>query len=237
MNASSNDVVIVSHQLNNVKILEEEATIEINGGTSARIAFDFSVTQAQINSATTNKLQLCFKAKSTLTSSAYICGSGSFASFVPSEWIRKGVFFIDTRNVTKNDDNLNILTLHGYDSMMKANANYSSSSNLSVPDITAVREIASVIGVEVDPRTVEIISKNYTVLSPTRYTMIEVLGQIASAYGGNFIINDIGKLQLIPLWNLPPESNLLTDENYFPITFGRLPDINEPTRIDLGDEE
>ena len=67
--------------------------------------------------------------------------------------------------------------------------------------------------------------------------MIEVLGQIASAYGGNFIINDIGKLQLIPLWNLPPESNLLTDENYFPITFGRLPDINEPTRIDLGDEE
>lgn len=41
-----------------------------------------------------------------------------------SEWLPKGVFYIDTRSVTHNLDGLDVLTLHGYDSMLKAEAFY-----------------------------------------------------------------------------------------------------------------
>ena len=41
-----------------------------------------------------------------------------------SEWLPKGVFYIDTRSVTHNLDGLDILTLHGYDSMLKAEEFY-----------------------------------------------------------------------------------------------------------------
>lgn len=146
-----------------------------------------------------------------------------------SEWIRKGVFFIDTRSVTKNDDDLKILTLHGYDAMLKANDNYPWSTEASPIDIEAVNAIAEKIGVEVDPRTTALINKGYEVVAPIGYTMIETLGHIAGAYGGSFIINDLGMLQLVRMFDLPIDTNILTDENYNPITFGG-------DRIDMGDE-
>ena len=43
---------------------------------------------------------------------------------ITSEWIRKGIFYIDTRDNTYNDDGLNILTMHGYDDMMRAEVPY-----------------------------------------------------------------------------------------------------------------
>ena len=43
-----------------------------------------------------------------------------------SEWLRKGVFFTDTRDHSHNDDNLDIVTMHGYDAMMKAEVPYGS---------------------------------------------------------------------------------------------------------------
>lgn len=159
----------------------------------------------------------------------------SNADLGESEWIRKGVYFIDSRNVTKNDDDLNILTLHGYDSMLKTEDFYPWSSEASPTALQAVNAIAQAIGVEVDPRTTVIITQNnYTVTAPIGYTMRENLEHIASAYGGNFIINDLGMLQLICLWDLPEESNLLSDEYYNAITFGTGANL---TRIDLGEED
>lgn len=146
-----------------------------------------------------------------------------------SNWYRKGVFFIDTREVTQNSDNLRILTFHGYDAMVKADASYPWSEEASPTDIEAVRLIAQEIGVEVDSRTVAIINKGYTVLAPIGYTMRETLGFIAGVYGGNFIINDLGKLQLICLWDLPKETYFLTTEDYDYITFGGY-------RINLGED-
>ena len=150
-----------------------------------------------------------------------------------SEWIRKGVYFIDSRNVTKNDDDLNVLTLHGYDAMLKAENDYPWSEEASPVDIDAVNAIASAIGVEVDPRTAAIINQGYVVTAPIGYSMRENLEHIASAYGGNFIINDLGMLQLICLWDLPEETDLLSDEYYNAITFGTGANL---TRIDLGEE-
>jgi hypothetical protein len=41
-----------------------------------------------------------------------------------SGWIPKGVYYIDTREETHNIDGISVLTLHGYDSMLKAEAFY-----------------------------------------------------------------------------------------------------------------
>ena len=139
-----------------------------------------------------------------------------------SEWIRKGVFFIDTREATKNNDGLRIITISGLDAMMKAEGNYPS-SNLAWPatDLNVVREIASFINVEIDPRTISLMQgQGYQVQAPFAYTMRETLGFIAGMYAGNFIINDLGMLQLISLYELPPESFYLVTEDDEPITFG-----------------
>lgn len=41
-----------------------------------------------------------------------------------SGWLPKGVYYIDTREETHNVDGLKVLTMHGYDSMLKAEAYY-----------------------------------------------------------------------------------------------------------------
>ena len=41
-----------------------------------------------------------------------------------SEWLSKGVYYIDTRSESHNADGIKVLTLHGYDSMLKAERAY-----------------------------------------------------------------------------------------------------------------
>ena len=138
-----------------------------------------------------------------------------------SEWCMKGIYFIDTREETKNDDDVKIVSLHCYDSMMMANKPFSS-TGISYPAnaITVVRYIASLMGVSVESGTAtKISSVNYKVQTPIEYTRREVLGYIASMYLGNFIINDLGELKLIGFNDIPPETNLLIEENGWYITF------------------
>ena len=225
-----------------------------------------------------------------------------------SEWIRKGVFYIDTRDNTHNDDNLDILTIHGYDAMLKANKDYGDSyeeidfaltdwtktngvystqfydsriasdkdisviytdtdsinfgktvtateiiggvnfstrtmpptntfgkvivrpeSTMAFPatDIQLVEDIASKMGVALDMRSndnhksvYEYINKGYVIQYPFGYSMWEVLGYIGAMYAGNWIINDIGDLQFIALYDLPPELSLLCDDFGYRLTFG-----------------
>lgn len=139
-----------------------------------------------------------------------------------SEWLPQGVFYIDTREVTANNNGLNILTLHGYDAMLKAEQPYSSNATVSdAPDTEYVQAIADAIGVEVDARTWDIMS-GYTIPMPLGYSMREVLGFIASAYIGSFVMTDDGKLRLVSLLGLPdrPGETLLGDEQGNAIVFG-----------------
>lgn len=139
-----------------------------------------------------------------------------------SEWIPQGVFYIDTREVTANNNGLNILSLHGFDAMMKAEQPYSSNATVSdAPDTEYVQAIADAIGVEVDSRTWKIM-RGYTMPFPLGYSMREVLGYIASAYIGSFVMTDEGKLRLVSLLGLPdrPEKPLLGDEYGNAIVFG-----------------
>lgn len=139
-----------------------------------------------------------------------------------SEWIPQGVFYIDTREVTANNNGLDILSLHGFDAMLKAEQPYSSNATVSdAPDTEYVQAIADAIGVEVDSRTWDIM-RGYTMPFPLGYSMREVLGYIASSYIGSFVMTDEGKLRLVSLLGLPdrPGESLLGDEQGNVIIFG-----------------
>ena len=139
-----------------------------------------------------------------------------------SEWIPQGVFYIDTREQSQNDDNLPVMTLHCYDSMLKAEANYPETTHAwPCTDIDVVNEIATAMGVSVDARTTALMTHGYSISLPAGYTMRETLGYIAAMYAGNFVMSYDGELLLIGLNSLPPETNYLIDNAGFAITFGR----------------
>ena len=140
-----------------------------------------------------------------------------------SEWIPQGVFFIDTRQITANYNGIPTLTLHGYDSMLKAEQEYSSNETVGdAKDKVYVQSIADSIGVEVDPRTWEVMGRGHIIPMPLGYTMREVLGYIASAYVGCFVMTDEGKLRLISLLGLPEykETSLLCTNDRYVLLFG-----------------
>lgn len=137
-----------------------------------------------------------------------------------SEWIKKGVYYIDTRQEMSDQ-----LKIHGYDILAKAEVPYSDSA-LAWPsrDVLVMEEIANSVGMEIDSRTYDLMTQSFTVQLPQQYvtdgnsdvgdyfTKRETLAGIAGLYGGSFIINDLGKLQLVCPWNRPVETYFLVDE-------------------------
>ena len=138
-----------------------------------------------------------------------------------SEWIQKGLFFIDTRSSNKDDSGTEILSLHGYDAMLKAEQDYTGSA-LAWPntDLNVVEDIASIIGVQLEEETAEILNKGYSVQLPAGYICREVLGYVAAMYAGCFIMSDLGELKLVQLNGIPAETNYLIDRSGYAITFG-----------------
>lgn len=140
-----------------------------------------------------------------------------------SEWIPKGVFFFSTR---KTDRVTGVLSVHGYDSMLKAEQTWLDSSydaeTWPMPVWTAVNDIAARMGVAVDSRTQlnAAFPVQYPVDSEGDMTMREALGRIAVANAGNWIITDEGKLLLVGLNSMPKETNHLVTETGSAITFG-----------------
>ena len=133
-----------------------------------------------------------------------------------SEWIQKGVYYIDTRSIDSG-----LLTIHGYDDMLKAEQIWTPDQSLEFPmPMTQVVDIiANIMGVEIDARTV--LNSSYTVDYPANdYTLRDVLRFIAAAHGGNWIMSDVGELWLVGLNDLPTETNYLCDEDGDWITFG-----------------
>lgn len=114
-----------------------------------------------------------------------------------SEWIPKGVFFIDTRT---KDKATGVLTIHGYDSMLKTEQIYAGSTVWSSkPMKTVVNEIASAINVSIDSRTQTLMRSltNYNVSYNNTLTMRQYLEAIGAAWGGSWIFSDTGELRLV----------------------------------------
>lgn len=138
-----------------------------------------------------------------------------------SEWLKQGIFFVDTREKTNNGDGIALLTIHGYDAMMKAEQDYGS-SDLQWPASSSdvVNEIAGKLRVSVDDRTWDILTTNYNVELPASYSIREVLCYIAAMYLGAFIITEEGKLRLVGIFDLPVETGYLVTGTGNAITFG-----------------
>lgn len=138
-----------------------------------------------------------------------------------SEWIQKGVFYIDTRKKKEDGSAIEKIVIQGFDDMLRTEQEYPS-SNLRWParDVDVVREIAEFIGVSVDSRTVAIIKHSYPVQYPAQYSCREVLGYIAAMYGGCFIMSDLGELRLVTLYGIPAETRYMIAATGQPITFG-----------------
>ena len=137
-----------------------------------------------------------------------------------SEWIPKGVFYIDTRELDASEE---WLSIHGYDAMLKGEQAFLDQENgdtgLWPQSMSAVASAcAEKMGVEIDDRTS--ISNTYQINYPTDYTCRELLQHIAAAHGGNWIITDAGKLRLVTLGDIPAETSLLVEEYGNYITFG-----------------
>lgn len=114
-----------------------------------------------------------------------------------TSWVRKGVYFIDTREWDAQHE---FLTITGYDAMLKAEQEYAKLTEITqwgAPMRTVVNEIADIIGVDV--KNASAISNTYTVDYPNDLTMRSVLGYIAAAHGGNFYIDDDGELRFVPI--------------------------------------
>lgn len=137
-----------------------------------------------------------------------------------SEWIPQGVYYIDTRERTKDDTGLSFLKVHGFDAMLKAEKMYAGRITGTSTDIQMVTEIAYQMGVSLDSRTNTLMTAAYSIPLPTGYTYREILAYIASMYAGCFIITDEGKLRLVTIYEIPPETNYLIDQIGNAITFG-----------------
>ncbi len=155
--------------------------------------------------------------------------------YAESEWLPQGVYYVDTHTVAKNYKGVDVLTIHGFDAMLTAEADYDSNDAVGDDYDTAfVRAIAAKMGrkrqgIEVDERTWDVMGGGHIITSPIGYSMREILGLIASIYVGCFIITDAGKLRLVSLLELPAETNLLIDNLGDAISFG----IDEETGEDV----
>ena len=121
---------------------------------------------------------------------------------IVTDWIPKGRYYIKTRDGTST------ITLTMSDEMLKSGRTYLDKTSLDWPaaqkDIVA--DIARIMDVEVDERTVINEGEAYTVESiDGDALMSEVLSWIGICNGGNWVMSDSGKLRLVPL--MPPISN------------------------------
>ena len=130
-----------------------------------------------------------------------------------------GEFWTDTREQSGT-----ALHIVAYDAMMRGEAVWVPRDDLDFPEdglpmTDAVAEIASLMGVEIDDRTV--LNSGYTIDYPTdEQTLRQTLMWIAAAHAGNWIITNEGKLLLVPLFSAPVETNYLVTENGEVITLG-----------------
>lgn len=146
-----------------------------------------------------------------------------------TDWVPQGYFYIDTREESKNDDGLNVISFHAYDAMLKTEQMFPSTvGGWPKIDIDVVKLIAYYMGLQssasattgIDQRTIDLMTNGYQVSLPAGYTMRETLGNIGAMYAGNWIMSMEGKLLLIPINGIPEETSLLVDEAGNVITFG-----------------
>lgn len=120
------------------------------------------------------------------------------------DWIKKGTYYIDTRKI----NNQNVMTIHGYDAMLKADEPMLNSGGQEYTwpwtAYQVLDYIAKKIGVDLDGNLDEddwlhsyII--NYPGYGEDGYSMRNMIKYIGSMVGANFFINDSNALTMSQL--------------------------------------
>lgn len=133
-----------------------------------------------------------------------------------SEWLPKGVFYIDTRKESTGNG-VKTLTIHGYDAMLKTVVDCRQAGSASwegLSDIEAVQRVCEIVGLKLDSRVQ--LTKGLKIrdvgTGDEAYSCRELLGMIGSWYGGSWVISCEGKLQLVQLNSLPEDEQVLVTE-------------------------
>lgn len=118
-----------------------------------------------------------------------------------SEWLEAGTFYISRRT---RDAVTGVMELECYDALLKANAQMPEQAQNGAqwprPMAEVAQWLAGLLGVELDARTELAAGDAYVIEAPEPGTTIhDVLGRIAAANGGNWIITPAGALRLVPL--------------------------------------
>lgn len=113
-----------------------------------------------------------------------------------SEWIPKGVYFLDTREKkkAKNGEDT-IIVLDGFDAILMGEQEYTPTGNWPKSDAEVLDEMCWILGVECAWQP----DNNFPIQKPTGYSVREIIGYIAAMYGGSATIDDDGKLKFVGL--------------------------------------
>ncbi len=121
-----------------------------------------------------------------------------------TDWVEQGHFCVSKRQ------GRDIISLTCRDLMGKSGDPYAPRATFEewpVPMTDVVEEIAAIMGVTVDPRTVINTGPEYVVTRPSDDTLMsEVLAGIAAAHFGSWIMNEKGQLRLVTvsMWGAAP---------------------------------
>ena len=140
-----------------------------------------------------------------------------------SEWIQKGVFYVDTRERTKHDEFEDRLDLHGYDAMLMTEQDYPAVSWNTKSDKDVLSEICTYLEWQLESETAAFFNTTragYTLPTPYSYSIREVLQSIAAVNVGNFVIDEEGKLRLVRFTAIPAETFYLLTPHGDYITMG-----------------
>lgn len=182
--------------INDIEYSEEEL---VSVSTTSSL---FSSSTPSIGCCVAKEIDLSFLPKGTIPRMAEIkVFTRPVRKGLETDWLQKGVFYIDTR-VT--DEVSGVMTVHGYDAMLKTEQLYCPDGSGTWPRSMAaiVNDICGCIGVTLDSRTV--ISSEYVCQLDTTLTQREYLSYIAVAHGGNWTITDTGFLRLVPFFSGTP---------------------------------
>lgn len=113
-----------------------------------------------------------------------------------SEWIPKGVYFLDTREKqkAKNGEDT-IIVLDGFDAILMGEQEYAPTGNWPKSDAEVLDEMCWILGVECAWQP----DNNFPIQKPTGYSVREIIGYIAAMHGGSATIDDNGKLKFVGL--------------------------------------
>ena len=142
-----------------------------------------------------------------------------------SEWLKKGVFYVDTRETMLNG----MVQLTCYDVMLKTEQFWYNGPSWSWPTNmrAALTDLTTRIGTPLDSRNPLTTFTSYSVSKDYDLTLRDVLSYIAIAHGGNWFVSidpdtDEPALRFVTLSDIPPETNLLATEAGAPIVFGEV---------------